>query len=77
MSHDTRFQYPNSAFKVGHLLEQWVVIVCGRRMVEELRKRPDEELSAHFGREEVCISLCTKCKCSTEHRYCCNGVDRS
>ncbi|KAM5541000.1 hypothetical protein V8D89_005311 [Ganoderma adspersum] len=56
-------KYPNSAFKVGHLLGQWVVVVCGRRMVEELRKRPDEELSAHFGLEEL-----TQSKHYCEHR---------
>ncbi|KAM5541007.1 hypothetical protein V8D89_005318 [Ganoderma adspersum] len=45
-------KYPDSAFKIAHHLNQWVVVVSGRRMVEELRKRPDDELSAHLGKRE-------------------------
>ena len=45
-------QYRGSAFKVA-LLDQWMVIVSGSKMVDELRKRPDEELSFIEGVEEV------------------------
>ncbi|KAI0673763.1 cytochrome P450 [Trametes maxima] len=37
-------KYYGSVFKVP-LLDQWVVIVSGPKMVDELRRRPDDELS--------------------------------
>ncbi|KAI0778805.1 cytochrome P450 [Trametes elegans] len=37
-------KYFGSAFKVP-LLDNWMIIVSGRDMIEELRRRPDEELS--------------------------------
>ncbi len=45
-------QYAGSTFKVASL-DQWVVVVSGRDMVEELRKRGDEELSGPGGAQEV------------------------
>ncbi|KAJ3011693.1 hypothetical protein NUW54_g2086 [Trametes sanguinea] len=44
-------KYYGSVFKVP-LLEQWVLIVSGPKMVEELRRRPDEELSFAEGVED-------------------------
>nr|VWP00087.1 Uncharacterized protein [Ganoderma boninense] len=41
-------QYPTSAFKVA-TFDRWLVVICGREMVEELRKRPEEELSVALG----------------------------
>ena len=49
-------QYPDSAFKIP-TLDRWMVIFSGRDMVEELRKRGDEELSGPGGSEEVRSSL--------------------
>ena len=46
------WQYPGSVFRVA-LLENWIVVVSGRRMVEELRKRPDDELSHLLSVQEV------------------------
>ncbi|KAI1785425.1 hypothetical protein LXA43DRAFT_1100283 [Ganoderma leucocontextum] len=47
-------KYPESAFKVAvRLPEFWVVVFSGRRMVEELRKRPEEELSISLVPQEV------------------------
>ncbi|KAI0640041.1 cytochrome P450 [Trametes polyzona] len=37
-------KYYGSVFKVP-LLDQWVVVVSGPKMVDELRRRPDDELS--------------------------------
>ena len=48
----TRLQYYGSVFKVP-LPEQWILIVSGPKMVEELRKRPDDELSFSAGVEDV------------------------
>ena len=45
-------QHYGSAFKVP-LLDQWMVIVSGPNMVDELRKRPEEELSVMDGLLEV------------------------
>ncbi|KAI0800573.1 cytochrome P450 [Fomes fomentarius] len=45
-------KYHGSAFKVA-LLDQWMVIVSGSKMVDELRKRPDDELSFIEGVEEL------------------------
>ena len=39
-------------FKVA-LLDQWLVVVSGPKMVDELRRRPDEELSFMEGIEDV------------------------
>ncbi|CDO73010.1 hypothetical protein BN946_scf185007.g64 [Trametes cinnabarina] len=44
-------KYYGSVFKVP-LLEQWILIVSGPKMVEELRRRPDEELSFAEGVED-------------------------
>ncbi|PIL30244.1 cytochrome P450 [Ganoderma sinense ZZ0214-1] len=45
---DASLQYPDSAFKIA-TLDRWLVVFSGRRMVEELRKRPDDELSGPHG----------------------------
>ncbi|RPD64699.1 cytochrome P450 [Lentinus tigrinus ALCF2SS1-7] len=45
-------RFHGSVFKVA-LLGQWMVIVSGPKMVDELRKRPDEELSFIEGVEET------------------------
>ena len=45
-------QFHGKAFKIA-LLDQWTVVVSGPKMVDELRKRPDEELSFIEGTEEV------------------------
>ncbi|KAM5541320.1 hypothetical protein V8D89_004874 [Ganoderma adspersum] len=45
-------KYPDSAFKIP-TLDRWMVIFSGRDMVEELRKRGDEELSGRGGSEET------------------------
>ena len=50
-------QYENSAFKVP-LLDKWVVVVCGPKMCEELRKFRDDELSSFDGIREVRVRLC-------------------
>ena len=39
------------------MLANWVVVVSGRRMVEEFRKRPDEELSHVLNAREVSVVL--------------------
>ncbi|KAM5541327.1 hypothetical protein V8D89_004881 [Ganoderma adspersum] len=47
-------KYPRSAFKFS-TFDQWSVVVSGRDMVEDLRKRPDEELLFLRGAQEyVC-----------------------
>ena len=50
-----REQYHGSAFKVA-LLDQWVVVVSGADMVEELRKMPDEVVSILEAADEVCTA---------------------
>ncbi|RDX53553.1 cytochrome P450 [Lentinus brumalis] len=45
-------QYHGSAFKVA-LFDQWFVVVSGHRMVDDMRKRPDDELSFVEGAEET------------------------
>ena len=47
-----RTQYHGSVFKVA-LLQHWMVVVSGPKMVEDLRRRPDDELSFTEGTEEV------------------------
>ncbi|KAM5539657.1 hypothetical protein V8D89_006766 [Ganoderma adspersum] len=44
-------KYHNSTFKLP-LLDKWVVVVCGTKMIEEVGKRPDDELSAYDGIRE-------------------------
>ncbi|KAM5541332.1 hypothetical protein V8D89_004886 [Ganoderma adspersum] len=43
---------PDSAFKIS-MLDQWSVVVSGRDMVEDLRKRPNEEFAIPRGAQEV------------------------
>ncbi|KAI0713161.1 hypothetical protein C8T65DRAFT_161841 [Cerioporus squamosus] len=45
-------RFHGSAFKVA-LVGQWMVIVNGPKMVDDLRKRPDDELSFLEGAEET------------------------
>ena len=35
------------------MLDQWLVVVSGREMVEDIRKRPEEELEVPRGAQEV------------------------
>nr|VWO96215.1 Repressed by TUP1 protein 4 [Ganoderma boninense] len=44
--------YPESTFKLPSL-DRWTVVVSGRELVEELRKRGDEELSAPEGAQDT------------------------
>ncbi|PIL26428.1 cytochrome P450 [Ganoderma sinense ZZ0214-1] len=44
-------KYQNSTFKLP-LLDKWVVVVCGTKLIEEVGKRPDDELSAYDGIRE-------------------------
>lgn len=46
------FQYRGSAFKAP-FLDQWVVMVSGPRLVDELRRRPESELSLATAITEV------------------------
>ncbi|KAI1791203.1 cytochrome P450 [Ganoderma leucocontextum] len=48
----TTAQFHNSAFKVA-LIDQWLVVVSGSKMVDEFRKRSDDELSFIEGVEDV------------------------
>ncbi|PIL30237.1 cytochrome P450 [Ganoderma sinense ZZ0214-1] len=43
--------YPESAFKIA-TFDRWLIVVSGRRMVQELRKRPVDELSGPLGFQE-------------------------
>ncbi|KAM5535892.1 hypothetical protein V8D89_010510 [Ganoderma adspersum] len=45
-------KYHGSVFKVA-LLQRWMVVVSGPKMVEDLRRRPDDELSFTEGTEET------------------------
>lgn len=45
-------QYYNSAFKIA-LLDQWVVVLTGKQLIEDLRKRPESELSLSESIEDV------------------------
>ncbi|KAI1793056.1 cytochrome P450 [Ganoderma leucocontextum] len=45
-------KYHGSVFKVA-LLQHWMVVVSGPKMVDELRRRPDDELSFTEGTEEI------------------------
>ncbi|TFK88883.1 cytochrome P450 [Polyporus arcularius HHB13444] len=45
-------RFHGSVFKVA-LIGQWMVVVSGPKMVDELRKRPDEEMSFIEGVEET------------------------
>ncbi|KAL7285069.1 hypothetical protein ACG7TL_000160 [Trametes sanguinea] len=44
--------YYGSVFKVA-MLDQWLVVVSGPKLVEELRKRPDSEFSAEQGLQSL------------------------
>ena len=45
-------QYYGSAFKVA-LFDGWMVHVSGPEMIDELKRRPDDELSFSEGADEV------------------------
>ena len=45
-------QYYGTSFKVAYL-DKWLVVVSGPEMLDELRRRPDEEVSFLEGAEEV------------------------
>nr|VWO97080.1 Uncharacterized protein [Ganoderma boninense] len=42
----------NSAFKIA-LLDQWVVLLTGKQLIEDLRKRPESELSLSESIEDI------------------------
>ena len=54
-------------FKVA-LLDQWTVVVSGPKLVDELRKRPDEELSFMEGTEEVRLDGIFSVTVGAQHR---------
>lgn len=54
-AYGTIIQYYGSAFKIP-LLGQWVVVVSGPNMVDELKKRPEDELSVIEGLLEVRVT---------------------
>ena len=41
---EPHLQYPGSVFKVASL-DRWLVVASGADMIEDIRKRPDDELS--------------------------------
>ncbi|PIL30273.1 hypothetical protein GSI_07451 [Ganoderma sinense ZZ0214-1] len=47
-------KYAGSAFKIAYL-DRWMVVVSGRNMVEEIRKRADELSGAHAIQEEMLV----------------------
>ena len=47
------WQFYGHAFKIA-LWDQWLVVVSGPKMADELRRRPDHEVSFIEGAEEVC-----------------------
>ena len=49
------FQYHGGAFKVA-LPYQWMVVISGAELIEDLRKRPDSEVSFLDAVEEVRFS---------------------
>ena len=51
-------QYYGKSFRVA-LWDQWMVVVSGTKMIDDLRKRSDEEFSFQEGLEQVsgCITL--------------------
>ena len=51
----SRSQFHESAFKIA-LFGQWIVVVSGPKIVDDLRKRSDDEVSFIEGVEEVCAS---------------------
>lgn len=48
------FQYRGSVFRVP-LLDQWVVVVSGAKMNEELRRIPDDKMSFLAAAQDVKI----------------------
>ena len=54
-----RPQYQGSTFKIA-LFDQWLVVVSGTNMVDELMRRPDHEVSFLEGIEEVRNQRCLK-----------------
>ncbi|KAI1791206.1 cytochrome P450 [Ganoderma leucocontextum] len=45
-------KYYNSTFRIA-LLDQWVVVLTGKQLVEDLRKRPESELSLAESIEDI------------------------
>ncbi len=46
-------QYRGSTFKIA-MLDRWLVIANGPKLVDEIRRRPDEELNLMDGLAAVC-----------------------
>ena len=52
-------QYKGGIFKVA-LFDKWLLVLSGRKYVEELRKYPDDQVSFLYGTAEVAIvTICT------------------
>ena len=47
-------QYHGSAFRIA-LPDRWLVIVSGTKLIEQLVRRPESELSSMEGNVTVCI----------------------
>ena len=48
-------QYFGGVFKVA-LYDRWLVVISGRKLIDELRKRPDDEVSSLGAVEEACLN---------------------
>jgi hypothetical protein len=46
-------QFKGKVFKVA-TLDKWVVVVCSPKLIDELRKAPDDELSFDGAVVDVC-----------------------
>lgn len=51
---DFAFQFYNTTYKVP-TLDSWLVIVSGPKMIDDVRRRPDGEMSFDAGVQEVCM----------------------
>ena len=49
-------QYFGGVFKVA-LYDRWLVVISGRKLIEDLRKRPDDEVSFTEAIEDVRVLL--------------------
>ena len=49
-------QYYGTLFKVP-MLDGWLVVFTGPKLIDELRKSPDDELSSVEGTAEVCFPV--------------------
>ena len=61
-------QYYGKPFRVA-LWDQWMVVVSGTKMIDDLRKRPDDEFSFQEGLEQVCRRMMSTRQCYLLLRY--------